>query len=97
MWDRYMDFLRKNPSVYTLDDTPQEVWTLYKEELIRLYDSCVRHFFQQASNRDSYREGVGLLRKLIKYGGKTEADNIIAEQKARTPRRPALINELSKL
>lgn len=96
-WDRYMDFLRKNPSVYALDDAPQEVWTLNKEELIRLYDSCVRHFFQQTSNRDSYREGVGLLRKLIKYGGKTEADNIIAEQKARTPRRPALIDELSKL
>lgn len=97
MWDRYMEYLRKNPSVYQLDDAPQEVWKLYKHELIRLYDLCVRHFFQHASNRNSYCEGVGLLRKLIKYGGQEEAGKIIAEQKSRTPRRPALIDELSKL
>ena len=42
-------------------------------------------------------QGVGLLRKLINYGGKTEAYEIVAEQKARIPRRPALIDELSKL
>lgn len=57
----------------------------------------IRKFFQNASDRNSYREGVGLLRKLINDGGKSEADNIIVEQKSRTPRRPALIDELSKL
>ena len=30
-------------------------------------------------------------------GGRAEVDKIINEQKARTPRRPALIDELSKL
>ena len=97
MWDRYMEYLRKSPSIYHLDDAPRQVWNLYKDELIRLYASCVRHFFQHASNRNSYCEGVNLLRKLIKYGGKIEADKIIVEQKTRTPRRPALIDELSKL
>ena len=97
MWDSYMEYLRNTPSIYNLDDAPQQVWKLYKDELIRLYASCVRHFFQHASNRNSYSEGVKLLRKLIKYGGKTEVDKIIAEQKTRTPRRPALIDELSKL
>ena len=58
---------------------------------------CIRHFFQHASNRNSYCEGVGLLRKLIKYGGNMEADEIVIEQRTRTPRRPALIDELSKL
>ena len=38
-----------------------------------------------------------MLRKLINYGGRTEVDKIINEQKSRTPRRPALIDELSKL
>ena len=42
-------------------------------------------------------EGVGLLLKLINYGGKSEAYKIVAEQKARIPRWPALIDELSKL
>lgn len=97
MWDRYMGYLRNAPSVCNLDEAPREVWKLYKDELIKLYASCVRHFFQYASNRNSYCEGVNLLRKLNKYGGKAEADKIVVEQKSRTPRRPALIDELSKL
>ena len=97
MWERYLEYLRNAPSFYNLDDAPREVWGLYKDELIRLYSSCIRHFFQHASNRNSYCEGVSQLRKLIKYGGKVEADEIVVEQRNRTPRRPALINELSKL
>ena len=97
MWDRYMDYLRKDPSTYNIDHAPKEVKKLYKEEIIQLYSSAVKAFFQRAANRDSYREGVELLRNLIKYGGKTEAEQIVIEQKSRTPRRPALIDELSKL
>lgn len=97
MWDNYMNYLRKNPSTYNIDDAPKEVKKLYKDEIIKLYTSAVKAFFQRAANRDSYREGVGLLRNLIKYGGKSEADKIVIEQRSRTPRRPALIDELSKL
>ena len=97
MWDRYMDYLRKSPVIHELDDAPEEVWELYKDELIQLYTACVKSFFQRASGRNAYGEGVSMLRKLIDYGGRAEVGKIINEQKARTPRRPALIDELSKL
>ena len=97
MWDRYRDYLRKFPQIYELDDAPEEVWELYKDELIQLYAACVKSFFQRASSRNAYCEGVSMLRKLINYGGRTEVGKIINEQKARIPRRPALIDELSKL
>lgn len=97
MWDRYMDDLRKNPSTYEIDDAPEEVKELFSDEIVSLYASAVRDHFQHAASRDSYREGVGLLRNLIKYGGQHEADRIVIEQKSRTPRRPALIDELSRL
>lgn len=97
MWDIYMEYLQKNHTFYNLDKAPLDVWTLYKNELIQLYTSCVKEFFQHASNRNEYNKGVNLLRKLIKYGGTVEADNIITEQKNRIPRRPALIEELSQL
>lgn len=97
MWQEYMDYIRKNPSIYDIDDAPKEVKKLFKDEIVKLYASAVRNYFQQASNRDSYREGVAFLRKLIRYGGTEEAEQITIEQKSRTPRRPALIDELSKL
>ena len=43
------------------------------------------------------REGAEMLKKLIKYGGGAVASRIIEEQKNRMPRRPALIEELSKI
>ena len=97
MWDRYMGYLRKSPAINELDEAPEEVWELYKDELVQLYAACVRSFFKRASSRNAYCEGVSLLRKLINYGGRTEVDSIIQDQKNRTPRRPALIDELSKL
>ena len=96
-WPEYMEYLRQNPSTYNIDDAPQEVKKNFRNEIIVLYSSAVNRFFQQATDRKTYREGVDLLRNLIKYGGKKEAQQIVAEQKARTPRRPALIDELSKL
>lgn len=97
MWQEYMDYIRKNPSIYDIDDAPKEVKKLFRDEIVKVYASAVRNYFQRASNRDSYREGVAFLRKLIQYGGSEEAEQIAIEQKSRTPRRPALIDELSKL
>ena len=97
MWQEYMGYIRKNPSIYNIDDTPNEMKKLFREEIIKLYVTDVRNYFQSASNRDSYRNGVAYLRKLIRYGGAKEAEQIVSEQKSRTPRRPALIDELSKL
>ena len=86
MWQEYMDYIRKNPSIYNIDDAPKEVKKLFKDEIVKLYAAAVRNDFQRASNRDSYREGVTYLRKLIKYGGTKEAEQIVTEQKSRTPR-----------
>ena len=95
--DKTVMYLPREGSTYFIDEAPQEVWNLYREELVQIYATSVRSFFQSASNRNSYSQGVELIRKLIAYGGKAEADMIVSEQKSRTPRRPALIDELSKL
>ncbi len=97
MWDRYMDYLRQNCTATSLDEAPEEVRDLYKDEFVSLYTKCVKRHFAVANKRSDYESGVRLLRKLIKYGGEKEAAAIIEEQKARRPRRPALIDELSQL
>lgn len=96
-WTEYMKYLRQNPSTYNIDEAPQEVKNNFRDEIIDLYSAAVNRFFQRATDRKTYREGVDLLRNLINYGGKKEAQQIAAEQKARTPRRPALIDDLLKL
>lgn len=96
-WQDYMDLIRNKPSTYIIDEAPDEVKELFSEEIIKIYGFLIRDYFQYASKRSTYCHGVELLRKLIGYGGKKEAEQIVSEQKSRTPRRPALIDELSKL
>lgn len=97
MWDKYIRYLSKHATSYLLESAPAQVRKLYKDEFIRLYVNCVEAYFKDASSRKEYREGAGMLRKLIKYGGEDQASEIIERQKDRTPRRPALIEELSKV
>lgn len=97
MWDRYIEYLREHPQKCLLEDAPKQVFELYKEEFIKLYTECVVSYFDSASDRNSYRYGASMLETLIGYGGSKEAYEIIEQQKARRPRRPALINELSKI
>ncbi len=37
-----MESLRKNLSAYTLDDAPEDVRELYKDEFIQLYASSIK-------------------------------------------------------
>ena len=39
-----MESLRKNLSAYTLDDAPEDVRELYKDEFIQLYASSIKCF-----------------------------------------------------
>lgn len=97
MWSRYMAYLREHPDQHSLESAPQEVKDLYRDEFVGLYEKEVLMCFQIANSRDQYRQGVEMLRRLIDYGGEREAMDIKAAQEARRPRRPALIDELSKL
>lgn len=97
MWDSYIGYLKEHPSTQIIDHAPQEVKQKYKETLIDLYAIEVSNFFQAALGRSQYKHGVDLLNKLILLGGKEKALQIKTGQIQRTPRRPALIDELSKL
>ena len=47
MWGRYMESLRKNLSAYTLDDAPEDVRELYKDEFIQLYTEMTVEDFEE--------------------------------------------------
>ncbi|NLV58391.1 MAG: hypothetical protein GXY67_06435 [Clostridiales bacterium] len=65
-----------------------------------IYSLCldeIRKQAAEANNRALYKHICGNIRKLAKYGGKAEADDVIAELKSKYPRRPAMLEELDLL
>lgn len=97
LWTDYLNYLKSNPTQYLLEQAPAEVRNVNKEEFILLYVRCIERHFKTASDRNSYRDGASMLKKLIEFGGREDAQRIIKQQQERTPRRPALIDELSKI
>ena len=49
-----MESLRKNLFAYTLDDAPEDVRELYKDEFIQLYASSIKCFFNVSIQQTPY-------------------------------------------
>ncbi len=96
-WEDYMQYIRDHQSVDVTDSAPSALWKTFKGEILKIYGECVSKFFISASGRSSYEAGAAMLRRLISYGGEAGAKAIIEEQLSRKPRRPALIEILSKI
>jgi len=59
--------------------------------------SVIRDQANDANSRNDYKKVCSLIKKLFKFGGITETENIIIELKTKFPRRPAMLEELDAL
>ena len=85
-----MESLRKNLSAYTLDDAPEDVRELYKDEFIQLYASSIKCFLiciklGFISGRSSFAPRLNQIWRQVRSG------EVIIELKARIPRHPVYI------
>ena len=83
---------------------PESVFTYGKQlsaefpnETYSLCVDVIREQAAEANSRIKYKKVCGLIKKLRKFGGVSEAVNIIAELKRQYQRRPALLDELNAL
>jgi len=69
----------------------------YGEEVYSLCAGVIRQTAKRVQNRKDYKGLCDLLRLLVNFGGKTEAQMLIGELREAYPRRPALWDELEKV
>ena len=69
----------------------------YKDEVMEIYETFIKELAQYASNRSRYREVCSKIRTYKKLAGKDKKNEIIDELKALYKKKPAFMDELSKI
>ncbi|WP_232697498.1 SWIM zinc finger family protein [Brevibacillus daliensis] len=93
--DELMDFVTENPS--SVEEYAGLLVVKYREKVIEVYKTHIRHVANQATNRKQYKEVGKKIKRYKKIAGKQYQEEIINELCELYVRRPAFIDELGKL
>ena len=69
----------------------------YKAEVIEIYEAFIKQLAEQASNRTKYSIVCSKIRVYKKLAGNDRKNKIVNELKILYKRKPAFIDELSKI
>lgn len=94
-YEKLLLYVKENPSQiiryykYLIKD--------YKSEAYNIFAYYAMLMAEQASDRKGYYKVCNIIRQLIKLGGVEQGNMLITKLKSKYPRRPAFIDELSKI
>lgn len=69
----------------------------YKDEVIEIYEEDIKYRAQSSSNRSNYKEVCRKIKEYKKLAEKEKTDKIIDDLIGLYKRKPAFIDELSKI
>ena len=93
--DAILEHVREKPSA--IEQYMKYLMDLHESEVIRLFATHVKVIAQGAANRSQYRGVCQMLQRFRKIGGREAQTKLIEELRALYKRRPAFIDELSRL
>lgn len=96
-WDRLLQLLEDNVSLYKIKEYEQYLLPDYSNELLMLYKDEIVKFLSIKTGRNFYKEACRYIRRMIKMGGKEEANKLIEYLRDEYPARRALREELDKM
>jgi uncharacterized Zn finger protein len=99
IWDKLLEITKKNLSLHTLDSVYEHLVKHYPTEILELYMPLLRQKSESLDGRSKYQEFTTYLKKLKKdiAGSDQLIHSFIAELKIKYARKPAMLDELSKI
>ncbi|NMD72609.1 hypothetical protein HHO41_20435 [Bacillus sp. DNRA2] len=93
--EELLDFVRNNP-VY-IEEYAELLAGPYKEDVINIYQQFIHWRASHSSNRKNYQDVCRKIKKFSKIAGKDMQAKLVTELRFANLRRPAFLDELSKL
>lgn len=93
--DEIMEFVRENPSY--IETYGEMLIDKFRDEVIEVYKKYIKLSADSSSNRRAYQGVCVLLKRYKKLAGEKNQKSMINELSALYMRRPAFIDELSKI
>ncbi|MCX6156920.1 MAG: hypothetical protein NTY74_02960 [Ignavibacteriae bacterium] len=96
-WDRLYESLKKDPSLSEVQYYEKYLKQDYKDEIIGFYETGIYNYMKGFAERHHYKEACRYMRRMLKLGARERVDLMIEKLRKEYPRRPALLDELSKV
>jgi hypothetical protein len=93
-WDKLLEIVQKDCSLYTLDLFEKYLLHDYSKELTDLYRTAILEEMKRANDRGQYQMICRYLRRMVKMGGRETVNSIIMQLQTTYPKRKALMEEL---
>ncbi|WP_033826562.1 hypothetical protein NST54_13490 [Caldifermentibacillus hisashii] len=94
-YDKLLEYCKRH--IYYIESYYQYLINDYYEETKELFRMYIEKIACQASNRSQYRKVCHIIQTYKNNFGKNQAQSLINELKQENKRRPAFIDELSKI
>lgn len=96
-WDRLFELVKDVSSLEFTKKCEKYLTLGYSDELIDLYESCIKEHLKDHVGRGHYQFACRYIRRMIKLGGQSKAKELIAQTKSQYPQRRALLDELDRV
>ena len=96
-WDKLWELIKEKPDFATIERYESYLSKRYSDEIMDLYATLVLDYLERNMSRDHYQTACRYIRRMIKLGGKKQANKLIAQLRSLYARRPALLQELDKV
>lgn len=93
--DEIMNVVRENPN--DIEEYADMLVDKYKDEVIEIYKKHIKSVASSSSNRKSYQGVCRILKRYKKIAGKNNQEELIRELGTTYKRRPAFVDELSRI
>lgn len=93
--DELMEFVKENPT--RIEEYADKLKDKFKDEVIEVYKKYIKLAASSSSNRKDYQKVCGILKRYKKIAGEQSRKEIINELMRLYKKRPAFIDELSKI
>ncbi len=93
-WENLLSLLVANKSLDNLSYVEKFLANRYAEQLVGIYYNAIEDYLKKNISREYYKTACKYIRRMIKLGGRDEADHLIAELRKLYPQRRALMEEL---
>lgn len=96
-WDRLLVYVQNAPDFCTIDTYVEYLIGDYSDEIIDLYAVAVKKYMEDNIGRGHYQNICRYIRRMIKLGGRDNANELLAYLRKEYPKRKALLEELNMI
>ncbi|EDT73552.1 SWIM zinc finger family protein [Clostridium butyricum] len=93
--EELLEYVRNNPS--SIEEHSEKLKHKYLEEVVSIYKQYIIFEADHSTNRSNYKRVCAIIKRFKKIADKDDAKTVINELTARYMRRPAFLDELSKI